>query len=117
MIFKIHFLTGQSEIAYVIPIIFLNDSLGTPLLPKTIEKQDFEFALNSADNKELLQKWYKLDSHAQPPCYRLQPIGSHIPGKIFKILPSADISISFFAFTHMASGQVDLLVKYFKLRK
>jgi hypothetical protein len=75
--------SGQSEIAYVIPIIFLNDSLGTPLLPKTIEKQDFEFALNSADNKELLQKWYKLDSHAQPPCYRLQPIGSHIPGKIF----------------------------------
>ncbi|CAB3364546.1 Hypothetical predicted protein [Cloeon dipterum] len=73
-------LARQSEIAYVIPIIFLNDSLGTPLLPKTIEKQDFEFALNSADNKELLQKWYKLDSHAQPPCYRLQPIGSHIPG-------------------------------------
>jgi len=65
----------------VIPVIFLNDSLGTPLLPKTIEKQDFEFALNSAENKELLQKWYKLDSHAQPPCYRLQPIGSHIPGK------------------------------------
>ncbi|XP_059471798.1 NACHT domain- and WD repeat-containing protein 1 isoform X2 [Neocloeon triangulifer] len=73
-------LARQSEIAYVIPIIFLNDSLGTPLLPKTIEKQDFEFALNSAENKELLQKWYKLDSHAQPPCYRLQPIGSHIPG-------------------------------------
>lgn len=71
------------EVAYIIPTLFLSNSLGTPLLPKTIENQDFEMALSSAanaENKELLQKWYKLDSHAQPPCYRLQPISSHIPG-------------------------------------
>ncbi|CAG2067817.1 unnamed protein product, partial [Timema podura] len=68
------------EVAYVIPVLFLSNSLGTPLLPNTIENQDFEMAVKTADNKELLQKWYKLDSHAQPPCYRLQPISSHIPG-------------------------------------
>lgn len=73
-------LARQMEVAYVIPVLFLSNSLGTPLLPKTIENQDFEMALKSADNKELLQKWYQLDGHAQPPCYRLQPIASHIPG-------------------------------------
>ncbi|XP_021914136.1 NACHT and WD repeat domain-containing protein 2 isoform X2 [Zootermopsis nevadensis] len=73
-------LARQMEVAYVIPVLFLSNSLGTPLLPKTIEIQDFEMALSNADNKELLQKWYKLDGHAQPPCYRLQPIASHIPG-------------------------------------
>jgi hypothetical protein len=76
-------IAGQMEVAYVLPVLFLSNSLGTPLLPKTIENQDFEMALKSADNKELLQKWYQLDSHAQPPCYRLQPIASHIPG--FKV--------------------------------
>jgi hypothetical protein len=75
--------TGQMEVAYVIPVLFLSNSLGTPLLPKTIENQDFEMALSIAENKELLQKWYQLDGHAQPPCYRLQPIASHIPG--FKV--------------------------------
>lgn len=94
MLFSIHYnhvhlcdylvlLAGQMEVAYVIPVLFLSNSLGTPLLPKTIEIQDFEMALSNADNKELLQKWYKLDGHAQPPCYRLQPIASHIPG--FKV--------------------------------
>lgn len=74
---------GQNDTGYVIPVLFLSNSLGTPLLPKTIETQDFEVALSQADNKELLTKWYQLDSHAQPPCYRLQPIASHIPG--FKV--------------------------------
>jgi hypothetical protein len=83
-------LAGQIEVAYVIPVLFLNKSLGTPLLPKTIELQDFETALKNADNKELLQKWYQLDGHAQPPCYRLQPITSHIPG--FKVWNNIYIS-------------------------
>lgn len=40
-------------------------------------------ALDSTEDqsaKSLLSKWYHLDSAAQPPCYRLQPISSHIPG-------------------------------------
>jgi len=84
-------IAGQMEVAYVIPVLFLSNSLGTPLLPKTIENQDFEMALKSADNKELLQKWYQLDGHAQPPCYRLQPIASHIPG--FKVCSNIYILI------------------------
>jgi hypothetical protein len=79
---------GQMEVAYVIPVLFLSNSLGTPLLPKTVENQDFEMALSIAENKELLQKWYQLDGHAQPPCYRLQPIASHIPG--FKVWTNRD---------------------------
>ncbi|KAK5648750.1 hypothetical protein RI129_003642 [Pyrocoelia pectoralis] len=76
-------LTRQMEVAYIIPVLFLNNSLGTSLLPITIESADFKMALDSAENQvaqKLLSKWYQLDSAAQPPCYRLQPIGSHIPG-------------------------------------
>jgi hypothetical protein len=47
-------------------------------LIKTVENQDFEMALLSADNKELLQMWYQLDGRALPPCYRLQPAASQI---------------------------------------
>ncbi|CAH0550201.1 unnamed protein product [Brassicogethes aeneus] len=76
-------LTRQMEVAYVIPVLFLNNSLGTPLLPITIESADFKMAMESAENQSaqsLLSKWYQLDSDSQPPCYRLQPISSHIPG-------------------------------------
>lgn len=74
---------GQMEVGYIIPVLFLSNSLGTPLLPKTVETQDFEMALSQAEDKDSLKKWYKLDSNAQPPCYRLQPVASHIPG--FKV--------------------------------
>ncbi|XP_056647037.1 NACHT and WD repeat domain-containing protein 2 isoform X1 [Diorhabda sublineata] len=76
-------LTRQMEVAYIIPVLFLNNSLGTQLLPITIECQDFNMAMESAENQSaqgLLSKWYILDSHAQPPCYRLRPISCHIPG-------------------------------------
>ncbi|CAG9853566.1 unnamed protein product [Phyllotreta striolata] len=76
-------LTRQMEIAYIIPVLFLNNSLGTQLLPITIESTDFKMAMDSAENQSaqgLLSKWYTLDSDAQPPCYRLRPISSHIPG-------------------------------------
>ncbi|XP_066263113.1 NACHT and WD repeat domain-containing protein 2 [Euwallacea similis] len=76
-------LTRQMEVAYVIPVLFLNNSLGTQLLPITIESTDFKMALESSENQTaqgLLKKWYTLDSDAQPPCYRLRPISCHIPG-------------------------------------
>ncbi|EFA06477.1 hypothetical protein TcasGA2_TC009369 [Tribolium castaneum] len=76
-------LTRQMEVAYIIPVLFLNNSLGTPLLPITIESADFKMAMESAENQSaqtLLSKWYQIDSDAQPPCYRLQPISYHIPG-------------------------------------
>jgi hypothetical protein len=47
-------------------------------LLKTTENQDFEMELISADNNELLERWYQLVGPAQPHCYRLQPTASHI---------------------------------------
>lgn len=48
------------EVAYVIPVLFLNNSLGTPLLPITIESADFQMAMESVENQSaqsLLSKW------------------------------------------------------------
>jgi hypothetical protein len=67
---------GHSTDSYVIPLLFLNSSLGDPLLPLTIENQDFANAISAADNcgKQLLEKWYTLDEKSQPSCYRLKSI-------------------------------------------
>lgn len=67
---------GHSTDSYVIPLLFLNSSLGDPLLPLTIEYQDFANAISVADNcgKLLLEKWFTLDEKSQPSCYRLQSI-------------------------------------------
>lgn len=68
-------ISGHSKISYFVPILFLGPSLGSPLLPLTIENQDFCTALSAAqssDDRDLLQQWYKLDETAQPQCYRLQ---------------------------------------------
>lgn len=70
--------SGHSNLAYVIPVLFLGTSLGSPLLPLTIENQDFCTAVLStecADDKELLEKWYILDEKALPQCYRLRTSG------------------------------------------
>lgn len=75
-------ISRHSNSAYLIPILFLGSGLGSPLLPLTIESQDFKAALNivtSSDTiteKDLLEKWYKLDNKAQPPCYRLKVVDS-----------------------------------------
>lgn len=68
--------TGHSTDSYVIPLLFLNSSLGDPLLPLTIEYQDFANAISAADNcgKLLLEKWYTLDEKSQPSCYRLTSV-------------------------------------------
>jgi hypothetical protein len=69
-------LAGHSTDSYVIPLLFLNASLGDPLLPLTIEYQDFTNAIAAADNcgKLLLEKWYTLDEKSEPSCYRLKSI-------------------------------------------
>jgi hypothetical protein len=73
---------GQLEVSYVIPVLFLSNSLGESLLPKTVEQQDFETTLKSvsdAESKGLLETWYGLDTHAEPACYRLMPVYAHLP--------------------------------------
>ncbi|XP_053618503.1 NACHT and WD repeat domain-containing protein 2 isoform X2 [Plodia interpunctella] len=67
-------LARQSELGAVVPVLFLNSGLGTPLLPHTLECADFKAALEAAEDdsdKALLNKWYSLDSSTTPPCYRL----------------------------------------------
>lgn len=60
----------------MIPLLFLNSSLGGALLPLTIEFQDFTNAVAAADNcgEQLLKKWYTLDEKSQPSCYRLKSV-------------------------------------------
>ncbi|XP_034826007.1 NACHT and WD repeat domain-containing protein 2 isoform X2 [Maniola hyperantus] len=67
-------LARQSELGAVVPVLFLNSNLGTPLLPHTLECADFKAALEAAEDendKSLLNKWYSLDGSTTPPCYRL----------------------------------------------
>nr|XP_049701712.1 NACHT and WD repeat domain-containing protein 2 isoform X1 [Helicoverpa armigera] len=67
-------LARQSELGAVVPVLFLNSGLGTPLLPHTLECADFKAALETAEDesdKALLNKWYTLDASTTPPCYRL----------------------------------------------
>lgn len=67
---------GHSNISYIIPILFLDATLGSSLLPLTIECQDFVAALNCtaihSTERSLLEKWYILDGKAEPKCYRLK---------------------------------------------
>uniref|UniRef100_A0AAG5DS04 AAA+ ATPase domain-containing protein n=1 Tax=Anopheles atroparvus TaxID=41427 RepID=A0AAG5DS04_ANOAO len=67
----------QSCDSYLIPVLFLAGSLGDPLLPLTIESQDFVAALQMAERnaheRAILEKWYVLDDKSQPACYRLNP--------------------------------------------
>lgn len=65
------------ETSHVIPILLFGDSLGRPCLPLSIEAQDFQSILDcdeatiTADDRLLLETWYRSDQQAQPPCYRL----------------------------------------------
>lgn len=56
--------------------MFLGTSLGSPLLPLTIESQDFkssfELTADGSEEKTLLEHWYILDEKAEPPCYCLK---------------------------------------------
>lgn len=45
----------------MVPVLFLNSGLGTPLLPHTLECADFKAALKAATDENdqlLLNKWF-----------------------------------------------------------
>lgn len=70
-------ISRHSHCSYLVPVLYLSDSLGNQLLPLTIENQDFCAASKTAETenikgRELLEKWYTLDNRAQPSCYRLK---------------------------------------------
>jgi len=76
------------ETTHLIPILMFNDTLGSTLLPRGIEAQDFQTALASthtSSERDLIETWYHLDQKTQPPCYRLQ---STTPMVISVLFPS-----------------------------
>lgn len=80
-----------SSTAYVIPVLLLGGTLGGPLLPLTVESQDFRTVVEGAQNamdRQMLEEWYMLDEKTQPQCYRLQSgssIGSVSADKYFLV--------------------------------
>lgn len=50
--------------------------MGSPLLPLTVESQDFAGAIGTtaegSSERKLLEAWYTLDDKAEPMCYRLR---------------------------------------------
>lgn len=54
----------------------MGTNLGSPLLPLTIESQDFENATSikpaNSNERKLLEQWYILDKKSEPPCYCLK---------------------------------------------
>ncbi|XP_060873528.1 NACHT domain- and WD repeat-containing protein 1 isoform X2 [Metopolophium dirhodum] len=56
-------LRRQNRVGHVVPIVFVDDSLGPPVLPHVMTKQDFDLARSKApDASKLIEKWYTLDA-------------------------------------------------------
>ena len=73
--------TGLMETTHLIPILIFNDTLGSTLLPRGIEAQDFQTALAATSDpadRTLVDTWYRLDQKTQPACYRLQSSASMV---------------------------------------
>ncbi|KAH8412249.1 hypothetical protein KR009_000806 [Drosophila setifemur] len=86
-------ITRHSAGAYIVPVLFLGATLGTPMLPLTIESQDFTSVLGSASETErlLLEKWYTIDNSYQPMCHRLHaqqvdPYANQANGELNELL-------------------------------
>ncbi|EDW37140.1 GL26082 [Drosophila persimilis] len=86
-------ISRHSAGAYIIPVLFLGSTLGTPMLPLTIESQDFTSVLGTASDAEklLLEKWYTIDNSYQPMCHRLytqqiDPYSTQANGELNELL-------------------------------
>ncbi|XP_030376697.1 uncharacterized protein LOC115625696 [Scaptodrosophila lebanonensis] len=86
-------ITRHFASAYIIPVLFLGSTLGTPMLPLTIESQDFTSVLSAACDTEklLLEKWYTIDNSYQPMCHRLytqqiDPYNGEVNGELNELL-------------------------------
>ncbi|KAL5233574.1 hypothetical protein ACI65C_000984 [Semiaphis heraclei] len=56
-------LRRQNRVGHVVPVVFVDDSLGPPVLPHVMTKQDFDLARNKTpDASKLIEKWYTLDA-------------------------------------------------------
>ncbi|XP_050524997.1 uncharacterized protein LOC126896349 isoform X2 [Daktulosphaira vitifoliae] len=50
-----------SEISFVVSVIYIDDTLGLPVLPQTVALTDYELVKSRSDASRLLEKWYSLD--------------------------------------------------------
>jgi hypothetical protein len=56
-------LRRQNRIGHVVPVVFVDDSLGPPVLPHEMTRQDFDLArTKTPDASKLIEKWYTLDA-------------------------------------------------------
>ncbi|XP_025199078.1 uncharacterized protein LOC112597310 [Melanaphis sacchari] len=56
-------LRRQNRFGHVVPVVFVDDSLGPPVLPHEMTKQDFDLArIKTPDTSKLIEKWYTLDA-------------------------------------------------------
>ncbi|XP_022165189.1 uncharacterized protein LOC111030132 isoform X2 [Myzus persicae] len=56
-------LRRQNRVGHVVPVVFVDDSLGPPVLPHVMTRQDFDLARNKTpDASKLIEKWYTLDA-------------------------------------------------------
>ncbi|XP_026807773.1 uncharacterized protein LOC113550245 [Rhopalosiphum maidis] len=56
-------LRRQNRVGHVVPVVFVDDSLGPPVLPHEMTRQDFDLArTKTPDASKLIEKWYTLDA-------------------------------------------------------
>ncbi|KAF0768010.1 Leucine-rich repeat and WD repeat-containing, partial [Aphis craccivora] len=56
-------LLRQNRIGHVVPIVFVDDSLGPAVLPLELTRKNFDYArLRTPDASSLIEKWYTLDA-------------------------------------------------------
>jgi len=56
-------LRRQNRVGYVVPVVFVDDSLGPPVLPHVMTRQDFDLPRTKMpDSSKLIEKWYTLDA-------------------------------------------------------
>jgi len=56
-------LRRQNLVGHVVPIVFVDDSLDSPVLPPVMSRQDLDLVKASApEASKLIEKWYTLDT-------------------------------------------------------
>lgn len=52
----------QNQVGHVIPVVLVDDSLGSPVLPQAMTRQDFGLIRPKTDVGKLFDKWYSLNT-------------------------------------------------------
>ncbi|CAM1320524.1 Uncharacterised protein g7509 [Pycnogonum litorale] len=107
-------ITESSRNYHVVPVILLNNTAGTVLLPDQIAEVHFSNVLNTIDDdgeKLLLNTWYFLDKNIDPPCYRLHSINSTLPNNSSLAVMNRDEILEFW--NGIVVKLKHIVIKYF----